>query len=514
VPTSPLPERPDLGNFRRQARALQRAVRAGDPAALARAAEHHPGGAPAGSAEPAAFPLAAAQLVVAREYGFASWPRLRRYLDVVAAYGWDSAVASAPATDPAAELCRLACLTYTGDDGPHRWAGARRLLAEQPGLTRASIWAASAAARPDDVRRLLDRDPGLARARGGPFGWGPLCYLAYSRLDRPEPDVLDVARRLLAAGADPDDGFLWNGLYTFTALTGVLGGGEQGPVRQPRHPHWRPLARLLLDAGADPNDGQALYNCMFSPANDHLVLLFEHGLGLPHAGAWQARLGDVAPDPGDQLRVQLRWAVEHDQRERVRLLAEHGVDVRSPFRGQGPAWAAGDGRTPVELALLCGNREIADYLLAQGAPPPAPDPADELVAATFRADRAAVDGVRSAHPDAVERARRARPGLMVWAAAHAPAGTVELLAELGFDVNALGRADAPVEQEWMTALHHSAGEGDVDLTRRLLALGADPSLRDRRFDATPLDWARHQQQPATAALLAPLTDPPDGSGVP
>ena len=115
MPTSPLPERPDLGSFRRQARALQRAVRAGDPAALARAAGHHPGGAPA---DPAAFPLAAAQLVVAREYGFASWPRLRRYLDVVAEYGWDSAVASAPAADPAAEFCRLACLTYTGDDGP------------------------------------------------------------------------------------------------------------------------------------------------------------------------------------------------------------------------------------------------------------------------------------------------------------------------------------------------------------------------------------------------------------
>jgi hypothetical protein len=82
---------------------------------------------------------------------------------------------------------------------------------------------------------------------------------------------------------------------------------------------------------------------------------------------------------------------------------------------------------------------------------------------------------------------------------------VELLAGLGFDVNALGRADAPVEQEWETALHHSAGAGDVELTRRLLALGADPHIRDRRFDATPLDWARHLRQPATAAVLEALT---------
>ncbi len=499
MPTASLPDNPDRDNLRRQARDLQRAVRAGDPAAAARVARHHPGGAPV---DPAAFPLSVAQLVVAREYGFASWPRLRRYLDVVAEHGWDSAVAAARTTDPAAEFCRLACLTYTPQDGPDRWAAAQHLLAGQPELTRANIWAASAAGRPADVRRLLTDNPALARTRGGPFGWRPLCYLAYSRV--PGQDVLAVARELLAAGADPDEGYLFNGQpYPFTALTGVLGCGEQGPVRQPRHPHWRPLARLLLDAGAEPNDGQALYNTMFLPGNDHLELLFEYGLGRPRGGAWQARVGDLVPPPADLLRIQLRWAVTHDQRERVRLLAGHGVDLCSPFVREGPVWAAGDGRTPVELARLCGNTEIADYLVAQGAPLPGPDPVSDLIAAAFRADRSTVDEICARHPAAVAQARQARPGLIVWAAAQAPAGTVEILAGLGFDVDALGRADAPVEQEWETALHHSAGAGKVELTRRLLALGADPHVRDRRFDATPLDWARHLGQPATAELLEP-----------
>lgn len=504
MPTLPLPHRPDLEKLRRRARELQRGVRAGEPDALARAAEHHPDGAPD---DPAAFPLSAAQLVVAREYGFASWPRLHRYVDTVAEFGWDSAVASVPATDPAAEFCRLACVTYANDDGPHRWTAARRLLAEHPDLTRGHIWAASAAGRRADVQRLLAADPSLARARGGPFRWRPLCYLAYSRVPSrvAEQDVVEVARLLLAAGADPEEGYLFNGQpYTFTALTGVLGSGP-GPTNQPRHPHWRALARLLLDAGANPNDGQALYNTMFSPANEHLELLFEYGLGRPHYGAWQTRVGDLVPSPEELLRIQLRWAVEHDQRERVRLLAQHGVDIRSPYRGGGLAWAPGDGRTPVELARLCGNLEIADYLLAQGAPRPEPDPVSDLIAAAFRADRSGVEAIRAQHPDAVAQARRARPGLVVWAAAQAPAGTVELLVELGFDVNALGRADAPVEQEWETALHHSAGEGNVELTRRLLALGADPTIRDRRFDDTPLAWARHLHQPATAALLEALT---------
>jgi ankyrin repeat protein len=211
------------------------------------------------------------------------------------------------------------------------------------------------------------------------------------------------------------------------------------------------------------------------------------------------------------LRTQLRWAAEHHQPHRVRLLVEHGIDFRSPFEGDGPAWSPGDGRTPVELAQLYGDTEIAGYLVAQGAAPPVPDPVRELITAVFRADRSTMNRVRAEHPGAVARARHTRPGLMVWAAAHAPIETITLLAELGFDVNAYGRGDAPVEQPWETALHHSAGSGNVALTRRLLDLGADPDLRDLRFDATPLGWAEHLGQPATAALLEPVTaTPADG----
>jgi ankyrin repeat protein len=499
-----MPDRPDLDRFRRQARALQRAVRAGDPEAVARVQRHHPGGAPA---DPAEFRLSAAQLVLAREHGLASWARLRRYLDAVAEHGWDSALGAAPAADPAAEFCRLACLTYTREDGPARWAQARRLLAEHPELTRASIWAAAAAARPDDVRRLLAERPALAVERGGPLRWRPLCYLAYSRVDPlvPADAVLSVARQLLAAGADPDDGHLWDGLpYAFTLLTGAFGEGELGPHRQPRHPHASALARLLLEAGADPNDAQALYNRMFSADNEHLELLFEYGLGRGDGGPWKARAGDLLDPPAGLLRTLLRWAVEHNQAARVRLLVEHGVDFRSAYLGDGPAWRPGDARTPVELARLNGHTEIADYLLAQGAPAPEPDPVSELIAAVLRVDAAAVRQIRDEHPDAVAETRRVRPGLIVWAAARSSVGAVELLVGLGFDVNALGRGDAPVEEPWETALHHSAANGDVPLTRRLLQLGADAGIRDKRFDGTALGWARHLGQQSTADLLEAL----------
>jgi hypothetical protein len=108
----------------------------------------------------------------------------------------------------------------------------------------------------------------------------------------------------------------------------------------------------------------------------------------------------------------------------------------------------------------------------------------------------------------VARARARRPGLIVWAAANRRLEAVALLADLGFDVNARGRGDAPIEQPWETALHRAAQSGDVALAQLLINLGADPSLRDKRFNATALGWARYCDQPAVADLLVPLT--PDG----
>ena len=61
-----LPARPDLDQLRRQARELQRAAQGGDPRAVARLRQ---------VSEDTA--LSAAQLAIARDYGFPSWPQLK-----------------------------------------------------------------------------------------------------------------------------------------------------------------------------------------------------------------------------------------------------------------------------------------------------------------------------------------------------------------------------------------------------------------------------------------------------
>ena len=116
---------------------------------------------------------------------------------------------------------------------------------------------------------------------------------------------------------------------------------------------------------------------------------------------------------------------------------------------------------------------------------------------------AAVMMARQPEISLVDEARRRRPGLVVWAAARGRPEAVALLVELGFDVNAYGRGDAPVEQGWETALHVAAGGGDASMVRLLLSLGADPALRDTRFDATPAAWARHRGH---VELLGDLRD--------
>ena len=81
--TVPLPERPSLEQLRKQARLLQRAVRSGHPKALALVARHQSKQQSKQQTNVVVgdgFSLDAAQFVLARSYGFASWPKLREHV--------------------------------------------------------------------------------------------------------------------------------------------------------------------------------------------------------------------------------------------------------------------------------------------------------------------------------------------------------------------------------------------------------------------------------------------------
>ena len=100
-------------------------------------------------------------------------------------------------------------------------------------------------------------------------------------------------------------------------------------------------------------------------------------------------------------------------------------------------------------------------------------------------DEAGVD------PAVLPAALADRPGLVAEAVeAGADPG---LAVRLGFDVS--GR------HEGQTALHTAAWNGDLDLVRRLVSLGADLDARDGRFGGRPVDWAGHAQHPDVVSFL-------------
>lgn len=402
------------------------------------------------------------------------------------------------------ELLRLACLTYDGNDGPQRWAEADRLLVAEPALAD-DLAVAAACGDVDRVRARLAREPDSVNAPTGPWQVPPLVYLCYARHSASADGNAAAATMavLLEHGADPNAGLLLQGLVPpFTALTGLFGEGEGGPQSQPRHPHALRLARLLLEAGADPNDGQALYNRMFLPDDSHLGLLFEFGLGSGDGGPWRRRLPDALPEPADLLRDQLGWACAHGFTDRVRLLAAHGVDLTSPLR---------DGRTPVRLARECAQPRVVALLAELGVPeampvPIGPDSSEDDVRTAY------LDALLTPDPDRVaelevgrpglrQAMRSAHPALVLRAAAAGNTPAVALLAGLGYDVSVRGRMDATVEDPWETPLHVAAWRGDAQLASALLAAGADPTLTDARFGSTPAGWARHAGHAEVAELL-------------
>jgi len=81
MPSRDLPVRPNLEQYRKQARELLEQFRAGQSDALARFREHHPDRRTAFAGSRRAFRLSHAQCVLAREHGFDSWPKFARHVD-------------------------------------------------------------------------------------------------------------------------------------------------------------------------------------------------------------------------------------------------------------------------------------------------------------------------------------------------------------------------------------------------------------------------------------------------
>jgi hypothetical protein len=497
VPPRGLPGNANLEQLKNGAKSFQRTVRAGDPGAAEVVNEFHPRLAVArpGAPELAGFTRADALLVVARRFDFPSWAKLKAHLELVERYSRSphAQPIGQPIDDESAladEFLRLGCLNY-GEDDPAHWERARELLDANPWLAGASIYTAAAVGDVGVARGAAGRRSGVGREARRAIRLGAAAVpdlLADRRWPRPLGGRGGAAaararrrpeRRLPVGGLVPP----------FTALTGVFGSGGGGA---PSHTDEAALARLLLQHGADPNDDQTLFNRAGTRDDDWLELLFEFGLGSGESGPWRRLLGERQASPREMLEDLLIRAAHGGFADRVRLLLAHGVDPA----GMGTRPPIFEGRAPIDEAVLLGYREVVE-LLAEAGAQPSGDDADRLISACMAGDRTETEALRGADPTVVDRAIARRPEQLALAAEKDSLDAVELLIELGFDVNA---------GHWRAPLHEAAMRGNLATIRLLLDHGADPNLRDRGYDATPRGWAEHHGMTEAEAYLAPLTE--------
>ncbi|MEL7258989.1 MAG: hypothetical protein AAFN80_14255, partial [Pseudomonadota bacterium] len=300
---TPLPVRANLEQLKKRAKTLLKSVRAQDPAALDQVGPYF--------GDPGSISLQQAQLVIARGHGFSSWARLKAHVEGVQDHSGDTL------TNRFLDLVTVA-YGDVPNFGPKRFEEAAALLDEHPEIAEANIYTAAAIGDAAKVALWLDQTPTLANTSGGYFNWPPIMYAAYARL--PRRSSLPAAQVLLERGADANAHYMWGGQYKFTALTGVFGEGEGGPVNQPEHPDMVPFARALLDRGANPNDSQAAYNRCFTPDNTCLELLLEYGLSAKDKNNWLLHENDrLVSNPSETMHFQLIQAIRSGFVDRLKM---------------------------------------------------------------------------------------------------------------------------------------------------------------------------------------------------
>ena len=464
-----LPANANLDNLKKQAKTLLKAVKENDPATLPRIKPYFN--------DPNSMGLQDAQLVIARDYGFSSWKKMKSHIE-------SGVSATQTSMDQLAnEFLRYVVIVYSETESadPARWQHAAELLKTHPKICGENIYAATAIGDVEKVKNWLNKEPGLINRKGGFHNWEPLMYAAYARL--PGVSTLEVGKLLIERGADPNAHYMWGGQYKFTALTGVFGQGEAGPENLVEHPEFEKFARLLLSAGANPNDSQAAYNRMFTEDNICLELLLEFGIASTDKNNWLLQENDkLVQHPQGTLHYQLCHAIWQGMMDRVKLLVEYGIDVNQPV---------GD-RTPYEMALSAEHQEIADYLAANGARIVELRAIDIFRNACLKANRDLVITMLKENPNLIDEVMEVSPDILEKAVESGRPDAVTLMLDLDFDVNHV---------TFRTALHQAAWIGNIEMMKLLIEAGADPTLRDHFYFGPPLAWALQNKQSKAAEFL-------------
>jgi ankyrin repeat protein len=391
-PTRRLPKQPSLEQLRKQAKDLLEQYRASDPAAVAEVQqfERRP--------DPAAFALHDAQRVLARAYGYESWPKLKAFVDGANVATLAEAVQAGDAAQVRVLLSARPELIAMdmADNDEHRvlhFAVLRRdatmvrLLMEAGADARKGIFphrnaTSSFAIAKDrdytDIVAIIEEEEQLRRAE----------------LSCPNATISPVQDQINQAISQGDNATAIRLLQADASMIQACDREGGTPLHVAAQAADTEMVAWLLNKRApvrkqDVNSLTALDRAALAahPHNNHAnqfptiaKLLLEHGAELTIRAAVALadarRIRELVADNPAVLREfsrtkggLLSLAVNHGHIEIVRLLLDLGTDVDErimldELEEPTPSWG-----TPLWYAALAGQRDVVELLLDRGADP-------------------------------------------------------------------------------------------------------------------------------------------------
>jgi ankyrin repeat protein len=473
-----LPASPNLEQYKNQAKDLAKSFALSVRDAVTRVKRHHPH--LHKLTEPqlreAKLSRTDAQLVIAREHGFESWPKFAAHIEMLRII---ESVASLK--DPVAAFIEVACVPRHTDHGSGTLEHAEMILSLYPQVAESNIHTVAILGNETAVRGLLDRDRKNATATGGPYGWDALthlCFSRYLRLDKaPSRGFIGCARALLDAGASAKTG--WSEMIDYPNPRPTFESAIYGAACIARHAE---LTRLLLERGADPNDEETPYHAPEGYDNTIVKILLESG-----------KLNSVSLST-----MLLRKTDWHDEKG-IRLLLEHGADPNFSTRWGGntlhhalrrdndlaiiellldykadPALKnSSDGKSALAIAARRGRGDVLIMLERRGVHIDLTG-ADQLIAACARCNRESIKLLRESQPNLVQEVIAEGGTLLADFAGSGNLEGVQCLLDLGVNISDLYKKVDPYFDltPESTALHVAAWRAQHLLVKELINRGA------------------------------------------
>jgi len=429
-----LPLRPSLEQLRKQAKRLLRAQQAVDAEALARIRESHPRWKNLLEEQIAALPFALtdAQLVIASEYGFASWARLQAHVKTLEAA--NSSAEAVAALRDAAGKGDVARLTALLDEHPD-------LIDQRGGEgVRTALHQAVFGNSESAVKLLLERgaNPNIRCEGDNAY---PLHFAV-------EKHRFPIVRLLVEHGADT----IGEGDYH---ELGVIGWATAWEYIEPN----REIVAYLLANGA-------LHNIFSAVAMGDVEAV--RAIVSRSPGELERRM-----DMANRRRFPLHLAVVKKQRAVLTALLDLGANIE----------AIDESRfTALDQAAMTGESGLAQMLLERGAQV-------RLPAAVALGRTHDMERLLREDKDAL------KPGcrwayLIMRAAERSSGEVIETLIRAGADVNVHDDTKTSVDNtSGFTPLHAAGWHNNIGAIEALLRHGADVRVREEKWRGTPAGWA-------------------------